>query len=197
MVLSQAELREEVQSGRVRFDPPLLEKQWNPASINLRLGANFTKIKTVPGIKISLSQGIKNLSGSGLWQEEELSSTDSFGKKRSYCLEPNEFVLALTHEHIYMPRNLIAMVEGRSTYARFGLSMHQTAPWLQPGWDGRLTLEIRNSGPLQIELTPIEDMPCQLTFFRLSSEIPEDSAYGSRPSDAFQSQGSALPTKKP
>ena len=94
-----------------------------------------------------------------------------------------------------MPRNLIAMVEGRSTYARVGLSMHQTAPWIQPGWNGQITLEIRNSGPLKIELTPLIDMPCQLTFFQLTTELAESKAYGSRPTDLFQNQKSALPGK--
>src|SRR5262249_43144926 len=49
---------------------------------------------------------------------------------------PGQFVLALTYESIKIPKHLIALVEGRSTYARLGLSMHQTAPWIQPGWSG-------------------------------------------------------------
>jgi deoxycytidine triphosphate deaminase len=73
--------------------------------------------------------------------------------------------------------------------------MHQTAPWIQPGWNGHITLEIRNSGPLNIELTPIADMPCQLTFFELTSELPVGEAYGSRPNDIFQNQKKALPKK--
>lgn len=141
-----------------------------------------------------MAHGIGAISDSGLWVEEDF-GLDSFGKKRTFCLEPNEFVLALTHERIQMPRNLIAMVEGRSTYARVGLSMHQTAPWIQPGWGGKITLEIRNSGPLNIDLTPLDDMPCQLTFFRLTSEVPEASAYGSRATNLFQNQTSALPKK--
>lgn len=196
MILSQAEVRAAVENGEIRFDPPLQSKQWGEASVDLRLGNKFTKLKPSPGIKLSLALGIGTIADSGLWEEDELPLKDRFGKKRTFCLDPNEFVLGLTYEHIYMPRNLIAMVEGRSTYARVGLSMHQTAPWIQPGWDGQITLEIRNSGPLQIELTPLEDMPCQLTFFRLSSEVPEDVAYGSRPGDVFQSQSSALPKKQ-
>jgi dCTP deaminase len=167
MILSQSELRTAIAGGEIRFDPPLLEKQFGEASIDLRLGNKFTKLKPSPGIKFSMMHGIGSVADSGLWQEQELPHHDTFGKRVCYCLEPQEFVLALTYEHIYMPRNLIAMVEGRSTYARVGLSMHQTAPWIQPGWDGHITLEIRNSGPLRIELTPQDDMPCQLTFFPL------------------------------
>lgn len=192
MILAQAEIRAAVENGEIKFDPPLQEKQWGEATVNLRLGTKFTKLRPSPGVKLSMAHGIGAVSNSGLWIEADL-GIDRFGKKQSYCLEPDEFVLALTHERIQMPRNLIAMVEGRSTYARVGLSMHQTAPWIQPGWGGRITLEIRNSGPLNIELTPLDDMPCQLTFFRLSSEVPETAAYGSRTTNLFQDQTSALP----
>ncbi len=195
-VLSQRELRKEVEKGEVRFDPPLEEKQWAEASVNLRLGLKFTKWKDGVGGTFSLSKGIASLTDRNLWHEETFPLKDGFGKQRTYTLFPNEFVLALTHEHVWIPRHLIAMVEGRSTFARVGLSMHQTAPWIQPGWDGNITLEMRNGGPLKIELTPVVDMPCQLTFFKLTSKLPKSMAYGSRPTHSFQSQTSALPPKK-
>jgi dCTP deaminase len=192
MILSQPEIRAAVKKGEIRFDPPLEEKQWGEASVDLRLGLKFTKLIGNSSITFSMTQGIGPVASTGLYHEETFELKDSFGKRRTYVLEPNEFILALTHEHVYMPRNLIAMVEGRSTYARVGLSMHQTAPWIQPGWDGHITLEMRNSGPFKIELTPIDEMPCQLTFFGLTSELKEDAAYGGRATDRFQSQKSAL-----
>ena len=87
-----------------------------------------------------------------------------------------------------MPLDMIAMVEGRSTYARVGLSMHQTAPWIQPAFEGQITLEIMNNGPLQIELTPLRDRPCQLTFFQLRSPVHKKKGYGTRESDVYQGQ---------
>jgi hypothetical protein len=72
-----------------------------------------------------------------LWATKELREKDEFGKRETFTLGPGEFVLALTYESIKVPKNLIALVEGRSTYARMGLSMHQTAPWIQPGWSRR------------------------------------------------------------
>lgn len=196
MILSRQEIREAVSRKQIRFDPPLEERQWGEASVDLRLGLRFTKLKPAPSLKISMAGGIGAIAESGLWQEEALKVTGKFGKRETYVLEPNEFILALTYERVWMPRNLIAMVEGRSTYARVGLSMHQTAPWIQPGWNGHITLEIRNSGPLKVELTPIEDMPCQLTFFELTSELPANEAYGSRSNDLFQNQKKALPKRK-
>ena len=195
MILSQSQIREAVEREEIKFDPPLEKRQWGEASIDLRLGLKFTKFRSAPGVTFSMAHGIGAVANSGLWHEEVFDLKDHFGKRRTYVLEPNEFILALTHEHVWIPRNLIAMIEGRSTYARVGLSMHQTAPWIQPGWDGHITLEIRNSGVHKIELTPILDMPCQLTFFQLTSEVPEKDAYGSRSSDVFQSQTSALPRK--
>lgn len=137
-------------------------------------------------------EGIGSLAETGLWDEVVL-EIDKMGKKPHFDLEPGEFVLALTHEHVWIPRHLIAMIEGRSTYARAGLSMHQTAPWIQPGWDGQITLEIRNSGNNRISLTPLDDMPCQLTFLQLTSKVPAKDAYGSRETDVYQNQRSALP----
>ena len=195
MILSQPELREAVEKSAIKFEPPLEDRQWGEASIDLRLGFKFTKFKPAPGVTFSMTKGIGTVSDTGLWIEEQFEFKDNFGKRRTYILEPDEFILALTYERVWMPRNLIAMVEGRSTYARVGLSMHQTAPWIQPGWNGQITLEIRNSGTYRIELTPIDDMPCQLTFFQLTSEVPEKAAYGARSTDMFQNQTSALPRK--
>src|SRR5262245_48009267 len=195
MILSQPDIRAAVQRGDIRFEPPLEDRQWGEASVDLRLGLNFTKLKRAEGLTVSMAKGISTIAESGLWQQKTLKTQDQFGKRETYVLEPDEFILALTHERIWMPRNLIAMVEGRSTYARVGLSMHQTAPWIQPGWNGQITLEIRNSGPLKIELTPLIDMPCQLTFFQLSSELAAAAAYGSRATDVFQNQDSALPRR--
>ena len=143
-----------------------------------------------------MADGIGALAETGLYDEVVLPHTDQMGKRVQYILDPGEFVLALTYERIWMPRHLIGMVEGRSTYARAGLSMHQTAPWIQPGWNGQITLEIRNSGANRIALTPVTELPCQLTFLRLTSEVPEKMGYGSRSGDVFQNQTSALPTTK-
>jgi dCTP deaminase len=136
------------------------------------------------------------IADAGLWKEKTLRREDELGKTETYTVESGEFILAQTYERIWVPRHLVAAVEGRSSYARAGLSMHLTAPWLQPGWNGLLTLEIFNSGPLTIELTPTIDRPCQLTFFQLTSEVPEEIAYGTRPTDAFQGQSNPIAKAK-
>jgi dCTP deaminase len=195
MILSQPEIREYVARGAIRFDPPLEERQWHEASVDLRLGFKFAKLSAPRGLKVSLAYGMSAIADAGLWREKILRHEDELGKKETYTIEQGEFILAQTYERLWVPRDLIATVEGRSSYARAGLSMHQTAPWLQPGWNGQITLEICNNGPLSIELTPVEDLPCQVTFFQLTSELAETLAYGARPTDTFQGQASPLPTR--
>jgi dCTP deaminase len=188
MILAQADLREAVADGRVGFSPGLEEKQWGEASIDLRLGFQFTKLRKCDGVKFSLAEGLGTIGAMKIWETRELRERDSFRKVEQYDLEPGEFILAKTHEATTVPKNLIALAEGRSTYARMGLSMHQTAPWVQPGWSGPIILEIMNNGPLTITLTPLKDRPCQLTFFELKSDVPPEALYGSRPTDRYQGQ---------
>lgn len=188
MILSQPDLRLAVKNGHVVFDPPLEERQWGEASVDLRLGFKFTRLKKIHGLKVSVAEGLGPLATSGFWDEMVLDETNKFGQKETFSLEPGEFILAMTHESIQVPKNLIALIEGRSTYARVGLSMHQTAPWIQPGWRGQIILEMMNHGPLTIELCPLIDRPCQLTFFELKTELPADSAYGARDTDVYQDQ---------
>jgi dCTP deaminase len=194
VILSQLDLRAAVTNKEIRFDPPLEERQWGEASVDLRLGMQFTQLQAVSGLKISVAEGIRHLPG--FWKTKELKIRDDFGKRETFALDPGEFVLAMTHEKITVPKNLIALVEGRSTYARVGLSMHQTAPWIQPGWSGPIVLEIKNHGPVCVELTPLLDRPCQLTFFQITRELPPDLAYGGKPGDSYKDQNHPLAPKK-
>ena len=177
------------------FDPPLEDDQWGEASVDLCLGFRFTKLKELKDFKVSVAKGLQALADAGFWVTKDLKEHDEFGAE-TCVLKPGDFVLAMTHERVKIPRNLIGLVEGRSTYARVGLSMHQTAPWIQPGWSGPIVLEIRNSGPLTIELTPLVDRPCQLTFIRLSSPLPKRLSYGSRTTDVYQDQDHPLKQRR-
>lgn len=188
MILSKPDLRRAVENGEIKFDPPLEEHQWGEASVDLRLGFKFTRLKEIKGFKVSVADGLGGLASSGFWEEMELRETNEFGHRQSFPLSPGEFILAMTYETIHVPNNKIALIEGRSTYARVGLSMHQTAPWIQPGWRGPIVLEMMNHGPLTIELTPMIDRPCQLTFFELTSGLRSGDAYGGRPTDVYQDQ---------
>jgi dCTP deaminase len=195
MILSQSDIRQAVEAGDIGFSPSLEPNQWGEASVDLRLGFQFTQFKDIKGVTISIADGLRSVGALNLWNTEQLTELDTFGQRRYFELHPGQFVLALTHESIRVPKHLIALVEGRSTYARLGLSMHQTAPWIQPGWSGPIVLEIANHGKLVIKLTPLIDRPCQLTFFELKSPVAAAAAYGSRPTDRYQDQTHPLQHK--
>ncbi|MEX0802025.1 MAG: dCTP deaminase [Candidatus Binatia bacterium] len=178
MILSQKDLRKAVKDKKIRFTPALEDSQWGEASVDLRLGRQFTWYRNdLTGVTLSVAAGIPDLD---IFVTEE---------RDSYDLLPGKLVLALTYEAVTVPNNMIARVEGRSTYARVGLSMHHTAPWIQPGWkETPIVLEISNHGNIPIKLTPLVDRPCQLTFFELKSALSAKQLYGSRVSDRYQGQ---------
>jgi dCTP deaminase len=84
---------------------------------------------------------------------------------KGYVLEPNAFILAWTHEKIYLPNHsrIAARVEGKSSLARIGLGVHVTAPTIHAGFRGPLQLELCNHGPVSVRLTPYIPI-CQLIF---------------------------------
>jgi dCTP deaminase len=196
MILPQQQIKQLVKDGSIKFDPPLEDRQWGEASVDLRLGFSFGRLKRAEGMKFRLDGGLSTIAKSGLWENFTLKQRNEYGKSDTWTLGPNEFVLAMTHESVCISNHLIGMVQGRSTYARMGISIHQTAPWIQPGWEGKITLEIANLGPYEIEHTPLVDRLCQLTFFRLSEVLPKELAHGTRSSDKYQGQSIPLPTKE-
>jgi len=188
MILPQPTLRKAVASKKINFDPPLEEDQWGEASVDLRLGFSFTILKRLRGVKVSVARGLQELGRLGFWKTITLPEKNEQDEPSTFLLKPNQLVLGMTYESVSIPLDLIGLVEGRTTYARVGLSMHQTAPWIQPGWNGPIVLEIINSGELDIELTPMIDRPCQLSFLKLDKALPKPLGYGERASDVYQGQ---------
>src|SRR5580658_4306333 len=126
MILSINELRKSVAANEIGISPPLEENQWGEASINLRLSFEFTKLRPLPDVTLRLASGLRTISAMKAWDTIVLKETDEHGNIQRYPLGPGQFILAQTFETISVPSNMIGRVEGRSTYARMGLSMHQT-----------------------------------------------------------------------
>src|SRR6476659_9551197 len=98
MILSQGDLRESVAQGEIIFSPPIEETQWGEASIDLRLGFQFTKLRKAPGLTVSVAEGLAAIGDLGLWDTKTLKEADEFGDRETYELKSGEFILALTHE---------------------------------------------------------------------------------------------------
>ena len=99
-----------------------------------------------------------------------------------FVLHPGEFVLGATYESVTLPDDVAARLEGKSSLGRLGLLTHSTAGFIDPGFEGNVTLELSNTATLPINLWPGMKIG-QLCFFQLSSSAlnPYGSGvYGSR-----------------
>jgi dCTP deaminase len=106
----------------------------------------------------------------GLTEVVEVADPDPF------ILHPGEFVLGSTLERVAIPDDMVARLEGKSSLGRLGLLIHSTAGYVDPGWDGFLTLELSNVANLPITIYPGMKIG-QISFFRLST--PAERPYGS------------------
>jgi dCTP deaminase len=107
----------------------------------------------------------------------------------SECIiPPNSFALARTEEYFRIPRDVLVICVGKSTYARCGLIVNVTP--LEPTWEGYLTLEISNTTPLPAKVYGGEGI-AQLLFFE-GDEEPE-TAYADRQGKYMEQTGVTLP----
>ncbi|MBT9778259.1 dCTP deaminase [Clostridium sp. MCC353] len=134
MILSDKTIRSMLSQGTLGITP-LEENQIQPASVDIRLGNTFSIV------------------------EDDCNSIMQMGKMVAYktieadhyILLPGHFVLATTMEYFRMPDDLTAFVEGRSSVGRMGLFI-QNAGWVDPGFEGEITLELFNANRCAIEL---------------------------------------------
>ena len=136
MVLSDQSLKQLLQSGRL-YISPLDERQIQPASIDICLGTTYSVVE-------DNCDGIIEL-------DKEITYRSIQAER--YLLLPGQFVLATTREYFRLPDNLTAFVEGRSSIGRLGLFI-QNAGWVDPGFEGEITLELFNANKCAIELNP-------------------------------------------
>jgi len=147
MLLSDMELRSEVNAGRIVFEPTLSDIAFQSASIDLSLNRVFWRPNVPTGPGISLTVDVEDAIA---YQYFESFEDDQIQ------LAPGDFVLGETREAISLPPHLAALIEGKSGRARHGLIVHCTAPHIAPGWGSpvpkRITLELANLGPVPLTL---------------------------------------------
>jgi dCTP deaminase len=93
-------------------------------------------------------------------------STIEIEDGEAFMMQPGEFALASTMESLTLPDNLLARLEGRSSIARLGITVHSTAAVFEPGWEGTATMELSNLGRMAVALYPGMRI-CSFTFQQL------------------------------
>lgn len=169
MILSNVSIHQALDNGWLKLDPEPNPRQlqevgskcpYQTSAVDLRLGSEIAYFKEGIPAQIDLRKGDFNTLFAPLSENRILTNEQPF------VLKPNKLVLGKTMERVHLPLlmegvSLAARVEGKSSYARCGLLIHFTAPTIHAGFEGTITLELINLGPLDIALYP--EMPiCQL-----------------------------------
>ncbi|GAA2997126.1 dCTP deaminase [Kitasatospora sp. NPDC006786] len=181
MLLSDKDIRTEIDRGRVvvdPFDPSMIQ----PSSIDVRLDRFFRVFENHKYPHIDPSE-----------EQPDLTRLVEPEGDEAFILHPGEFVLASTYEVITLPDDVASRLEGKSSLGRLGLLTHSTAGFIDPGFSGHVTLELSNVATLPIKLYPGMKIG-QLCLFRLSS--PSEHPYGSeRYGSRYQGQRGPTPSR--
>ena len=169
MIYSDQDIIAALETGMLDIEPRPARSAFATSSVDLLLGNTFTVFDPpIIGVEISVM----------IARADPEETARRYGKVVSISnnafieLKPNAFALAYTVERVTLPLNLAARVEGKSSVARWGLSIHQTAPTIHAGFRGNIRLEIANVGPFVCRLTPGMQI-CQLVIEELKT-LPEN-----------------------
>ncbi len=170
MLLSDRDIRTQIEAGRIGLEPLNMELI-QPSSMDVRLDRFFRLFDNHKYPFIDPRE-----------QQDDLTRFVEVEKDEAFILHPGEFVLGSTFEFVTLPNDIAARLEGKSSLGRLGLLTHSTAGFVDPGFQGHVTLELSNTATLPIKLWPGMKIG-QLCFFQLSSESENpygSSKYGSR-----------------
>lgn len=181
MVLSDRTIRRELAAGSIVIDP-LGPNAIQPASVDLRLGNQFRVFRNSQIPYIDVKREYPDLT--------ELVVIDD---DHPFVLHPGEFALAVTYERVRLPDFIVGRLEGKSSLGRLGLLIHSTAGYVDPGWDGALTLELSNVANLPIMLYHRMKVS-QISFLQLTE--PAENPYGSAAAGSkYQHQDGPTPSR--
>lgn len=162
MILSDRDIVAALESGRIKIDPaPDLSKQLGSVSVDFRLGTTFMVFEHSrysyidPRHPQSIGEAMRTI---------EVPEDEPF------IMQPGDFALASTIECLELPDDLLGRLEGRSSIARLGITVHSTAAVFEPGWIGTATMELSNLGRMAVALYPGMRV-CAFSFQTVSSPV--------------------------
>lgn len=180
-VLSDVDIRREVTQGRLEI-LPFYDYRIQPASYDIALGNVFRLFTTQNALVVN-----------PLRDHSDLTRLLEVESDSELVLKPHELILGVTSEFVSIPSHLCCRCEGKSSLGRIGLQIHSTAGWIDPGFQGNITLELTNQSPFDIILTP--GMPIgQLAFMQM--QTPALVPYGhSNRNSKYQGDREPAPSK--
>jgi dCTP deaminase len=181
VVLSDRSIKSEIAAGRILIDP-FDESLVQPSSVDVRVDRKFRVFHNARYPYIDVRRPMDDLT-----ELIEITGDEPF------VLHPGEFVLGQTLETITLPNDIVARLEGKSSLGRLGLLIHSTAGFVDPSWEGNLTLELSNVANLPI--TIYQGMPIgQISFMRM--DAPVEHPYGAdEVRSKYQGQDEPTPSR--
>lgn len=156
MILSDKDIKNYIESGKIFINPKIKDEQLQSAWIDLTLGKEFRTFKSIRSALVDP----KN--------PEEITEVITVEEDKPFIIHPGEFILGTVNEYVKFPNDLAGAVDGRSSLGRLGVVVHITSTFVDPGWEGKLVLEITNVGKMPVALYPGMRI-CKLVFMKLSS----------------------------
>src|SRR5215831_8941359 len=181
VVLSDRTIKRLLAEGRIGIEP-YDDSLLQPSSVDVRVDRYFRVFRNsrYPFINVKEAQ-------------EDLTELVEVGDAEPFILHPGEFVLGSTLERVTLPDDLVARLEGKSSLGRLGLLIHSTAGFIDPGWDGHVTLELSNVANLPITIYAGMKIG-QLSFVQLTE--PAERPYGSEGiGSKYQGQRGPTPSR--
>lgn len=154
MPLSNVEIMAEIRAERLVFDPPIStedsENRIGSSSVDLLLHEELLVLPSGSVAGVTIDPSAENIDVMSILEHhaESVTLTDA----PPYPMPRNRLVIGKTLEYVKLPSHISARIEGKSSLARLGLSVHVTAPTVIAGFEGRLYLEMNNIGPFSLAL---------------------------------------------
>ncbi len=177
MILSDRDLQARIESGEIVIDPlddPNLQIQ--PASVDLRLSEEF-RVYQLPHVGSLDARNPEAI--------QKYTKRVEIEEGAASVLHPGEFALGSTYERVKVPNDLVARVEGRSSIGRLAVVVHATAGFVDPGFEGQITLELSNLGRCAVKLYPGMRIS-QIVFHTMTSAAARP--YGPERGSKYQGQ---------
>jgi dCTP deaminase len=180
-VLSDRSIKKALAAGRLGIEP-LDEQAIQPASVDLRLDSVFRVFRTTSRPYVDVAEDV-----------DDLTELVEISPEAPFVIHPGSFCLGSTLETVTIPNDIVARVDGKSSLGRLGLLVHATAGYVDPGWTGKLTLELSNQSQMPIALYYGMRI-AQISFIELTT--PVDRPYGSAElGSKYQGQTGPTPSR--
>lgn len=189
MRLTDRQIEAALAAGKINLDPTPQRQDISGVTVDIHLGNEFRVLQDHAAAYIDISGPREDIERA---IAQVMSDPIVLTEEQAFFIHPGEFALAVTHESVTLPDDMVGWLDGRSSLARLGLMVHVTAHRIDPGWSGQVVLEFYNSGKLPLALRPLMKIGA-LSFEQLNE--PCERPYSKRLDAKYKGQRGAVASR--